>query len=542
LPIADWSPSLRGAAPIPFESSYDPNKFIVGQPFLERDFFSSNTAYGAGKLISITPMYMSSSYVDPFQVRIRYSNNQGYTWQNINASIPNTNNVPCNNCNGSLFTSPSGWETFYLDDRFYSVSWNGHTIWSTNGTTWQASALDLDNATSMNMIQCGALNNSRPVGTYPTRKIITGNGYWIAFTACIARSQDRGVTWSIANNPSSEEMIDITFAAGLFTVITKNKIYQSSDATNWQLKFNLNDQAANFTNIEYGNGRFIVTSIFNDARNTAFYYSDDNGSTWSLLSSLSKKIDILSIKYGAGYWAAITNWQSRASFELPYSEGLALISSNRGLTWSYSSMPYNYNYWYSGYEVPYRGGYWLNLLYIETGSIKRFFASGELATGLWGAAYKNVNQLPQIMPTRTPTPTPTRTPTPTPTATTPIPYSHTNLPPLTPGDRLLGSPTGTESGVFYRPNVQYSINYPYPVPDQVVSGRTVSVTVYGLPSGVSVVGTAAPVGQALKSGYPVLYIQGDALNGVTERFLIVYRNSYNGTNYTTYIKGALRPI
>jgi hypothetical protein len=486
------------------------SKTIIGLPFVEGRS-QGYCAYGAGKLIKLNG-------VDENRVNMYYSNDHGATWRNEYKNISS----------GGLMADY--WNTYYLEDRFYAVGNNGQTIWSTNGTNWQSAAINANGKTAAN-IPSSQMGN-RYTGEQTKAEIVAGNGYWLTFSQAdlITRSQDKGVTW--INSSALADKKHIAFGAGVFIIVCTNKIYTSTDGINWQLRFDLNDAAASFSNVGYGGGRFIATVRFTDARNTAFYHSVDNGSSWSLLSSLSKKIDIMAIRYGAGYWVAIMNWQSADLLSSSYNNGAAIISTNGGLTWSFSAMPYNYNYWWAGTVEP----YWYDLVYIETATIKRFFAAGEVSYYEWGGGYEDVTVLPP------PTPTPTRTPTPTPTATTPIPYSHTNLPPLTPGDRLLGSPTGTESGVFYRPNVQYSVNYPYPVPDQVVSGRTISVTVYGLPSGVSVVGTAAPVGQALKSGYPVLYIQGDALNGVTERFLIVYRNSYNGANYTTYIKGALRPI
>ena len=94
------------------------------------------------------------------------------------------------------------------------------------------------------------------------------------------------------------------------------------------------------------------------------------------------------------------------------------------------------------------------------------------------------------------------------------------------------------ASVFYTSNQQSSIAYPFPIPTQVQSGTTISVDVYGLPSGVSVTWTT-PINALLTSGYPIVGVKGGTLSNGTHSFLIVYRNIYNNVKYTTYIKANL---
>ena len=521
MPTTDWSFSLRVAAPSPpynpsIGESYNDylNRTIIGLPFVEGRP-GGYCAYGAGKLIRIAGG-------DENRVNMYYSNDHGATWRSEYKNISS----------GGL--AGADWNTYYLEDRFYAVSlevvnhnYMHQAIWSTDGTNWQSAAIDSDGKTAW--IFGYWLEDRRYLGTEAKSEIVAGNGYWLTFsiTNTLGISQDKGVTWSTSWELFEKNIKHIAFGAGVFIIVCDNEIYQSTNGTNWQLKFNLNDTAAYFSNVEYGGGRFIATVSFTDARNTAFYYSVDNGSSWSLLSSLSNKIDIMAIKYGAGNWVALMNWQSTSGLSFPYSEGAAIISTNGGLTWSLSSMPYNYRYWTAGY--PGGEAYWYNLVYMETATVKRFFVGGEVVSvgpATWGGGYKDVTVIP--------TPTPTATPTVTPT----LPYSVTNFPPLTAGDTLLGSSTGRSASVFYTSHQQSNIAYPYPTPTQIQSGTTISVDVYGLPSGVSVTWTT-PINALLTSNYPIVGVTGGILSNGTHSFLIVYRNRYDNVNYTTYIKANL---
>jgi hypothetical protein len=94
------------------------------------------------------------------------------------------------------------------------------------------------------------------------------------------------------------------------------------------------------------------------------------------------------------------------------------------------------------------------------------------------------------------------------------------------------------ASVFYTSNQQSNIPYPWPIPTQVQSGITISVDVYGLPSGVSKTWTT-PINALLTSNYPIVGVTGGILSSGTHSFLIVYRNRYNNVNYTTYIKAKL---
>lgn len=121
-----------------------------------------------------------------------------------------------------------------------------------------------------------------------------------------------------------------------------------------------------------------------------------------------------------------------------------------------------------------------------------------------------------------------------------IPYGVDNFPPLTPGDALIGGSGGfSATNVFWDGNLR-SVPYPGPLPTQVQSGRTISVQVYGMSELGVVQNWVTPNGHLLRSGFPLMTISGGrSLWNGTHRFLIVYRNSHQGTNYTTYIKVGL---
>jgi hypothetical protein len=127
-----------------------------------------------------------------------------------------------------------------------------------------------------------------------------------------------GQAWSYNAIGGAPDLKDVSYGAGVFVAVgLGGAIYSSPDAVTWTLRTPPN--AANYTDIAYANGRFVVVGTTVVGVTQPVAYSDD-GITWTLPSTPFTATRT-GIAYGDGKWVAVG------------SQAVS-ISTDNGVTWT----------------------------------------------------------------------------------------------------------------------------------------------------------------------------------------------------------------
>ena len=137
--------------------------------------------------------------------------------------------------------------------------------------------------------------------------VLGGSGY-------IATSSD-GVNWNLITSWPLQPIRKIVYGNGLWVAIGKNIIYSSTDGISWTQQYFTNDNSYDLTGLTYGNNTFVAVGVYNAV------LTSSNGKTWSKTTGTA----LGDIAFGNGTFVGVSgnnlltspdgiNWAVRASY------------------------------------------------------------------------------------------------------------------------------------------------------------------------------------------------------------------------------------
>ena len=223
------------------------------------DLGYGNLTYGNGAFVFVARGRLSATSTD------------GINWTKHNDALPEDNNW-------SDVTYGNGW--------FVAVSTDGtnRVARSPDGINWTAhSAVEASNWSSV---------------TYGNGMFVAVSYTWDA-THPVMTSTD-GATW-MPQTAASGPWNGIGYGSGLFVVGGEGRVITSPDGANWTLHDIGDVQTGAWHKPAYGNGRFVITSLWNSP-NPALTSTD--GITWEAMPSVQGN-DWARVAFGAGRFVAV---------------------------------------------------------------------------------------------------------------------------------------------------------------------------------------------------------------------------------------------
>ena len=192
-----------------------------------------------------------------------------------------------------------------------SAGRNGVMI-SSNGIDWLLSGISL----SLTSVAWG---NNRFIGVASsgtTNRVHTS----VSSTFRLA-----GVTWTNLTTPALNNWTSVCWGNDIFIAVansgTGNRIMRSSDGTTWTSVTSPADSA--WSSVTFGNNRFVAVATTGAVK--IMYSTDNNGTSWTGLTSFSSSNSYTSITFGNDKFCAVAN------------SGLSntrIITSSDGITWN----------------------------------------------------------------------------------------------------------------------------------------------------------------------------------------------------------------
>lgn len=181
-------------------------------------------------------------------------------------AIPNTGTGAMSSPDGITWTnrtlpnSASWTSVAYGNGVFVAVASDNSAAYSTNGTTWTTTGINL-----------------------ATSAIAFGNGTFVSVqnnSTTVSTSTD-GIHWtSRSNMPSASTWVSVDYGNGAFVAVAQNSstLATSPDGITWTARTAALPSAATWVSVAYSSGAFLVIS---EAGSTASAVSLDNGVTWT---------------------------------------------------------------------------------------------------------------------------------------------------------------------------------------------------------------------------------------------------------------------
>lgn len=207
-------------------------------------------------------------------------------------ALTSTNDVARSINNGvtwsrHLIVESANWSAIaYGNGTFVAVGVGGGNTavlaTSPDGTTWTKRAVpfsDWANATNLTVVFCGdrffvhggwvspVSVSSSPDGVTWTKltlpltpaSISYGNGVYVAETSALSAVSEDGYAW-VKHSAPALSAGKLIFGAGVFVVISGDKVHTSTDGINW---VSLTAQHS-YSSIAFGNGTFVALSVSTD--------------------------------------------------------------------------------------------------------------------------------------------------------------------------------------------------------------------------------------------------------------------------------------
>ena len=291
--------------------AYGSNVFVIAEKF-SNGFLTSSDG------ITWTHYYLPgySSFLDITSVsfsRVTYSNNVFFAMGMENCS------GWCFNTGGAsplVYSSPDGKVWTMVDSSQYPfLAGDGHGVVYGNGVYLKFSDYSQYVLSSSDSVTWTQVTLPQPKSDF-LRGIFFLKGIFIVVGdyGYMTTSSD-GVNWSLVTTQPLQPIRKIVYGNGLWVAIGTNIIYTSTDGISWTPQYSTNDSTYDLTGITYGNNTFVAVGLYN-----AVLTSPD-GKVWT--KTMGTGLD--DITFGKSTFVGVSghnlltasdgiNWTVRASY------------------------------------------------------------------------------------------------------------------------------------------------------------------------------------------------------------------------------------
>lgn len=197
------------------------------------------------------------------------------------------------------------------NDTFVIISTDGRIFSSTDGTEWVLRAehsevgfrsevffdgtqfylLDDDERAWRSADAITWTQTQTDIGSLRTLRRL--NNLWVVGLndGSVAHSVD-GLTWTAHDVPGASSIQDVAYGEGVYVAVAfSENLYTSPDLVTWTTRSIANSDADNFSNVEFGNGRFVAFKSFGVPA------LSEDGINWTQLNSTRKVV----ANFGTGF-------------------------------------------------------------------------------------------------------------------------------------------------------------------------------------------------------------------------------------------------
>ena len=239
--------------------AYGNNTFVAGGNFLNGFITSTDGVTWSYHSLPSDPAF--SFFLD----RITYSNNTFFargakTCNGGWTCMPSSYDVAYSSPDGSTWTSVATSQYPSLAGDGYGVIYgNGIYLKLPDDTYITTVSVSSDNVTWTQV----SLPSPSSIYKYYTKiYFIKGNFYILGYGGYIATSPD-GVNWNLITSWPLQPLKKIVYGNGLWVAIGKKIIYSSTNGISWTPQYSTNDNNYDLTGLTYGNNKFVAVGLYN---------------------------------------------------------------------------------------------------------------------------------------------------------------------------------------------------------------------------------------------------------------------------------------